>query len=58
MHCTDIVVEKASNGYKISATVNGHSNNPNTQTYVIVQKQPNNKWLVIEEMTQLTSFYE
>lgn len=55
---TDVVVEKVPNGYKISATVNGLPSIPNTKTYLIFQKQPNNKWLVIEEMVQLTSFYE
>jgi len=54
---TDISVEKVSNGYKINAT-RYFPGDPNTKTYIIVQKQPNGKWLIIEEMIQLTRFRE
>lgn len=49
---SDINVTKVSNGYKIEA-----KRKPSGETYklkaaMVVQKQPNGKWLIIEELMQ------
>lgn len=54
---TNIFAEKVSNGYKINATKSFPGNNSSTKIYIIIQKQPDGKWLIIEEMGQLTAFY-
>lgn len=50
----DISVEKVSNGYKINAKTKCSAYDSYTKTYIIVHKQSNNKWLIVEEMVPLT----
>lgn len=49
---SDINVTKVSNGYKIDAKRKPSLSNYKLKTYAIVQKQPNGKWLIVEELMQ------
>ena len=49
---SDIKVEKVSNGYKISSLRQPAGETYKLKTYMIVTKQPDNKWLITEEMMQ------
>ena len=48
----NISVSKVSNGYKVSAERQPSGETYWLKTYQIVQKQPNGKWKVVEEMMQ------
>ena len=48
----NISVEKVANGYKVSAERQPSGETYWLKTYQIVQKQPDGKWLIIEEMMQ------
>lgn len=49
---SNINVTKVSNGYKIEAMRKPSLSDYKLKTMMIVQKQPNGKWLIIEELTQ------
>ena len=50
---TNIVVTPIGNGkYKVSSLRQPSGENYKLKTYMIVQKQPNGKWLIVEEMMQ------
>lgn len=49
---SNINMTKVSNGYKISAMRKPSLSDYKLKTYVIVQKQPDGKWLIVEEMMQ------
>jgi len=49
---SNIEVAKVANGYKISALRQPSGNTYKLKTAMIVQKQPNGKWLIVEEMMQ------
>ena len=50
---TDIVVSNAGNGaYKVSSKRQPSGETYKLKTYMIVKKQPDGKWLIIEEMMQ------
>lgn len=49
---TDIKAEKVNDGYKISSLRQPSGENYKLKTYMIVQKQPSGKWLIVEEMMQ------
>lgn len=50
---TNIVVTPMQNGkYKISSLRQPSGEDYKLKTYMIVQKQPNGKWLIVEEMMQ------
>ena len=49
---SDIKAMKVDNGYKISALRQPSGENYKLKTYMIVQKQPSGKWLIVEEMMQ------
>ncbi len=50
---TNIVVNPVSNGYKITSTrIPSMSKNDSLKTIMVVQKQKNGKWLIIEETMQ------
>lgn len=45
-------VTKVGNGYKISSLRQPSGESYWLKTYMVVQKQPNGKWLIVEEMMQ------
>lgn len=49
---SNIKVSKVSNGYKISAIRQPSGDSDKLKIYQIIKKQPNNDWLIIEEMMQ------
>ncbi len=49
---TNIRAEKISNGIKISSLRQPSGEKYRLRTYMIIQKQPNGEWLIIEEMMQ------
>ncbi len=49
---TDIKVEKAGSGYKISSLRQPSGETYKLKAYMVVTKQPNGKWLITEEMMQ------
>jgi hypothetical protein len=49
---TDIVVTPYEDGYKISSLRQPSGETYKLKTYMIVKKQPNGKWLIVEEMMQ------
>ena len=49
---SDITALKVDNGYKITALRQPSGENYKLKTYMIVQKQPSGKWLIVEEMMQ------
>ena len=49
---TNINAEKVSNGIKISCLRQPTGENYRLRSYFIVKKQPNGKWLIVEEMMQ------
>lgn len=48
----DIHVAKVANGYKVSALRQPSGESYWLKTYQVVQKQPNGKWLIVEELMQ------
>lgn len=48
----NITATQVSNGYKVSAERQPKGETYWLKTYQIVQKQPNGKWLIVEEMMQ------
>lgn len=51
-HYTDVQASKVCNGYKISSLRQPSGEKYRLKTYMIVQKQPNGQWLIVEEMMQ------
>lgn len=51
-HYTDIKATKVENGYKISSLRQPGGEKYKLKTYMIVQKQPSGKWLIVEELMQ------
>lgn len=51
-HYSDVKSEKVANGYKISSLRQPSGEKYKLKTYMIVQKQPSGKWLIVEEMMQ------
>lgn len=49
---SDTSVSKVSNGYKINAMRRPSPSKYKLKTYMIVQKQPDGKWVVVEELMQ------
>lgn len=49
---TNITSSKVENGYKISSLRQPSGEKYKLKSYMIVQKQPDGKWLIIEEMMQ------
>ena len=49
---SDTSITKVSNGYKINAMRRPSPSKYKLKTYMVVQKQPNGKWLVVEELMQ------
>lgn len=49
---SNIDVTKVSNGYKINALRQPSGNSYKLKTSMVVQKQPNGKWLIVEELMQ------
>ncbi len=49
---TNIKSEKVKNGYKISSLRQPSGEKYKLKTYMIVQKQPDGKWLIVEEFMQ------
>ena len=49
---TNITSSKVENGYKISSLRQPSGENYKLKSYMIIQKQPNGKWLIVEEMMQ------
>ena len=49
---TNIKVEPYKNGYKVSSLRQPSGEDYKLKTYMVVEKQPNGKWLIIEEMMQ------
>lgn len=49
---SDIDVTKVANGYKIDAMRKPSLSDYKLKTSMVVQKQPNGKWLIIEEVMQ------
>ena len=50
---TNVTVPPASNGkYKVSSLRQPSGESYKLKTYMILQKQPNGKWLIVEEMMQ------
>jgi len=50
---TNVSVTPISNGkYKISSLRQPSGESYKLKTYMIIQKQPNGKWLIVEEMMQ------
>lgn len=49
---SDIKASKVANGYKIDALRQPSGEKYKLKTYMIVQKQPSGKWLIVEEMMQ------
>lgn len=51
-HYTDIVVTPYEDGYKVSSLRQPSGETYKLKTYMVVKKQPNGKWLIVEEMMQ------
>lgn len=51
-HYSDITASKVENGYKVTALRQPGKEKYKLKTYMIVQKQPSGKWLIVEEMMQ------
>lgn len=49
---SDMKVSKVSDGYKIESLRRPCSDTYKLKTYMIIEKQPNGKWLITEEMMQ------
>lgn len=49
---TNITSSKVENGYKISSLRQPSGEKYKLKSYMIVQKQPDGKWLIVEEMMQ------
>lgn len=49
---TNIVSDKVENGYKISSLRQPSGEKYRLKSYMIVQKQPDGRWLIVEEMMQ------
>lgn len=49
---TNIVSDKVDNGYKISALRQPSGEKYRLKSYMVVQKQPDGNWLIVEEMMQ------
>lgn len=49
---SNIRISKVSDGYKINAMRRPSPSDYKLKTYMIVQKQPNGKWIVVEELMQ------
>ncbi len=49
---TNIVVTPVSNGYKVSSLRQPSGESYKLKTYMIVQKQSNGQWLIVEELMQ------
>lgn len=49
---SNIEATKVPNGYKVSALRKPSTSDYKLKAYSIVQKQPNGKWLIVEEMMQ------
>lgn len=49
---TNISSSKVENGYKISSLRQPSGEKYKLKSYMIVQKQPNGKWVIVEEMMQ------
>jgi hypothetical protein len=49
---TNISVVPVENGYKVSSLRQPSGEDYKLKTYMIVKKQPNGKWLIVEEMMQ------
>lgn len=49
---SDIKVTKVANGYKVDALRRPSPSSYKLKAYMVVQKQPSGKWLVVEEMMQ------
>lgn len=49
---SDVKISKVSNGYRIDAMRKPSLSDYKLKTYMVVQKQPNGKWMVVEEMMQ------
>lgn len=49
---SDINVTKVSNGYRINAMRKPSLSNYKLKASMVVQKQPNGEWLIVEEMMQ------
>ncbi len=49
---TNIVSDKVDNGYKISSLRQPSGEKYRLKSYMIVQKQPDGRWLIVEEMMQ------
>ena len=49
---SNISAEPVSNGYKVSSLRQPSGETYKLNTYMILKKQPNGKWLIVEEMMQ------
>ena len=49
---SNITAEPVSNGYKVSSLRQPSGETYKLKTYMILKKQPNGKWLIVEEMMQ------
>lgn len=49
---TNIMVTPVANGYKVSSLRQPSGETYKLKTYMIVQKQPDGKWLIVEELMQ------
>ncbi|MDR1327946.1 MAG: hypothetical protein LBJ74_06025 [Heliobacteriaceae bacterium] len=49
---SNVQISKFGDNYKITALRQPSGENYKLKTYMIVKKQPNNKWLIIEELMQ------
>ena len=49
---SDIKITKVSNGYRIDAMRKPSASDYKLKSYVVVQKQQNGKWLIVEELMQ------
>ena len=49
---SNITVTPVSNGYKVSSLRQPTGETYKLKTYMILQKQPNGKWLIVEELMQ------
>lgn len=49
---TNIVADKVDNGYKISSLRQPSGEKYKLKSYMVVQKQPDGRWLIVEEMMQ------
>lgn len=49
---TNVVPYKLENGYKITSLRQPSGEKYKLKSYMVIQKQPNGKWLIVEEMMQ------